>query len=79
MAGYDNLIFGPSIPGPGTNGIMKQDKRLNVNGEVNGDKKRKREEEDTDVETHEKLGRVPKRQCEKAHSKMKKRDACGKL
>jgi hypothetical protein len=28
MAGYDNLIFGPAVPGMGSDGLMKGDERL---------------------------------------------------
>jgi hypothetical protein len=28
MAGYDNLIFGPGVPGLGSDGVMKGDERL---------------------------------------------------
>ena len=30
MVGYDNLIFGPAIPGAGGDGIAAGDSRLNV-------------------------------------------------
>lgn len=35
MGGYDNLIFGPSIPGErGSDGILKGDERMNTSEKI---------------------------------------------
>lgn len=50
MVGYDNLIFGPAVPGAGRNGIAVGDSRLNVSGKWDGESVDG--SEDVDSDTH---------------------------